>query len=212
MRGAFTGSQGEIAMSKELNGTSRSLLKLSVLAAGVGLLIASGAGKAAAEASCPQWSTPVCRHWNLGPPPSCTEWACAADKKSDPPKVEGVTTIAPGNPQPNPTRFPVTITEPVKVGVGGATPVGPVGPRPPIVKPPVVTIGGINGGAGTTTTTTYAKRHFNTVVHHNAAVNLKGTFAGPIVRQLGYRQPAASHFNANAMAMHVGGGGGHGRH
>ncbi len=206
-------------MSKELNATSRSLLKLSVLAAGVGLLIAGGAGKAAAEASCPQWSTPVCRHWNMGPPPSCTEWACAADKKSDPPKVEGVTTIAPGNPQPNPTRPPVTITEPVKVGVGGATPVGPVFPRPPIVKPPVATIGGINGGTGTTTTTIYAQRHLTTVVvHHNAPVSVKPTFARSLAHQVSYHQPAISHFNGNAMAMNIGGGGGggggggHGRH
>jgi hypothetical protein len=72
-----------------------SLRKFTVLAAGLGLLTVGGIGVALAVdnaggggADCPQWTTPVCRHWNLGPPPSCSEWACAADKKSDPPKAQ----------------------------------------------------------------------------------------------------------------------------
>ena len=73
-------------MSIELAGATCSLRKLTVLAAGLGLLIVAGISKSSAEANCPQWTTPVCRAWNLGPPPTCRQWACAADKKSDPPK------------------------------------------------------------------------------------------------------------------------------
>jgi hypothetical protein len=30
---------------------------------------------------------PVCLHWSLGPPATCTEWGCAATKRTDPPKT-----------------------------------------------------------------------------------------------------------------------------
>ena len=79
-------------MSIELRKAPFSLRKLTVLAAGLGLLIAAGMGGSSAEpttsgggADCPQWTSPVCRAWSLGPPPKCTEYACVADKKSDPP-------------------------------------------------------------------------------------------------------------------------------
>ncbi len=197
-------------MSKELNTTSRSILKLTLVAAGFGMLVAASAQKASAEANCPQWSTPVCQHWNLGPPPSCTAWACAADKKSDPPKVEGVNTVGTGNPQPNPGVPPRRIIDPIKIGTAPVTPGGPGGVTPPIVvKPPVVTTGGINGGTGTTATTIYAQRNnFKPVVHHTTSVNVKATFARPILRDMAYRQPAFARSSANAMAMHMGGGGG----
>lgn len=193
-------------MSKELNGASRSILKLTMLTAGIGLVIAAGHGKAFAEASCPQWSTPVCRHWNLGPPPSCTEWACAADKKSDPPKTEGLNTVNTGNPQPNPTLPPRRIIDPITVG--GATPVGPGGVHPPIVKPPVVTTGGVNAGTGTTTTTIYAKRNFKpVVVQHHATLNVKTTFSRSSYNMVSHQPTITS---GNTMVMHSFGGGGHG--
>jgi hypothetical protein len=83
-----------------------SLRKLTVLAAGLGLLIVAGIGGASAEpptssggADCPQWTSPVCRAWSLGPPPKCTDYACVADKASDPPKraaIRGVLSANPG--------------------------------------------------------------------------------------------------------------------
>ena len=95
-----------------------SLRKLTVLVAGLGLLIVAGIGESSSEpttagggADCPQWTSPVCRAWSLGPPPKCTEYACVADKKSDPPKaaanrgllsrpglLEGDATLSPGRP------------------------------------------------------------------------------------------------------------------
>ncbi len=108
---------------------SSSLRKLTVLAAGLGVLIVGGVSSASAEANCPGWSTPVCRAWNMGPPPSCREWACAADKKSDPPKTATMGSAYPG------------------------------GVRHPIVRPPVVTTGGVYSGTGTTTTI-YATHSF----------------------------------------------------
>lgn len=75
--------------------------KLAVLAAGLGLLTVAGISNSFATANCPQWTTPVCRAWNLGPPPTCREWACAADKKSDPPKLQ----IGSTNPPKPPSRF-----------------------------------------------------------------------------------------------------------
>ena len=34
----------------------------------------------------------MCQHWKLGPPASCTEWACGATKGTDPPKsIKGTT-------------------------------------------------------------------------------------------------------------------------
>jgi hypothetical protein len=86
------------------------VLALALVAAPVAAAFATSA---LAEANCPQWSTPVCRHWNLGPPPSCTEWACAADKQSDPPKKVALATTTP-------VRYPIA--------------------RPPIVRPGPVSI------------------------------------------------------------------------
>jgi hypothetical protein len=81
-------------MSIELGRTPYSLRKLTVLAAGLGLLMVAGINGSSAEAptssggaDCPQWTSPVCRAWSLGPPPKCTDYACVADKKSDPPKA-----------------------------------------------------------------------------------------------------------------------------
>ena len=93
--------------------------KATMIVCGLGLLVVAAATKASAEVSCPQWSTPVCRHWNLGPPASCTEWACAADKQSDPPK-----TVALGgtNPVRHPVvRPPIVTTRPVNMGTGAGT-------------------------------------------------------------------------------------------
>ena len=93
------------------------LLALAVVAVPVAAAFATSAR---ADANCPQWSTPVCRHWNLGPPASCTEWACAADKQSDP-----VTTKAAAvgtNPVRHPiVRPPVVAPGPIKIGTGGTT-------------------------------------------------------------------------------------------
>jgi hypothetical protein len=105
--------------------------KATMMVCGLGLLVVAAATKASAEVSCPQWSTPVCTHWNLGPPASCTAWACAADKKSDPPK---------------------------QVALGGTNPEGHPIVRPPIVGPRPVSIG---TGTGTGTNTIYAKLGFS---------------------------------------------------
>jgi hypothetical protein len=84
-------------MSIKLGRSRYSLRKLAVLAAGLGLLFAAGIGGSSAEAptssggaDCPQWTSPVCRAWSLGPPPKCTDYACAADKPSDPPKRSAI--------------------------------------------------------------------------------------------------------------------------
>jgi hypothetical protein len=200
-------------MSKQLTGTSRSIRKFTLLAAGFGVLVVAGINKASAEASCPQWSTPVCRHWNMGPPPSCGEWACAADKKSDPPKTEGINTVGTGTSPTNPTRPPWTIIDPVKI-VGGASPVRPGGLRPPIVKPPVITTGGMNPGTGTTTTTIYAKHNHKPVIaRHAVTYKAKTNFIRSAGSDVSH-QGTVSHVNGTMMAMHssAGGGGGHGRH
>jgi hypothetical protein len=96
--------------------------------------VAAFATSASAEISCPQWSTPVCRHWSLGPPATCTEWACAATKQTDPPKKAAM----------DPTK--------------------PV--RPPIVRPPVVTIGPVGTGTSAGTATIYAKQSFSAIGGH----------------------------------------------
>ena len=72
-------------MSMELARAPYSPRKLTVLAAGLGLLIVAGISQSFAEgADCPAWTSPVCRARNLGPPPTCRTWGCAADKASDP--------------------------------------------------------------------------------------------------------------------------------
>jgi hypothetical protein len=87
------------------------LLALAVLAAPVAAAFATSA---LAEANCPGWTSPVCRAWNIGPPPSCREWACAADKKSDPP-----TKVALANPVRHPiVRPPIVTTAPVGMARG----------------------------------------------------------------------------------------------
>jgi hypothetical protein len=97
------------------------LRKAALIVFGLGLLGVAAATQASAEVNCPQWSTPVCRHWNLGPPASCTEWGCAADKASDPVKKLALAPPSPVRP-PFP-RPPVVTPGPVKVGTGTATPV-----------------------------------------------------------------------------------------
>jgi hypothetical protein len=97
----------------------RSLRNATMIACGLGALAVAAATQAAAEVSCPQWSTPVCRHWNLGPPASCTEWACAADRQSDPPKKAALATFNPVRPHPI-VRPPIT-TAPVNIGTGAGT-------------------------------------------------------------------------------------------
>jgi len=77
-------------MSIQFTGKSYSLRKVTVLTAGLGLLIVAGVSQSFAEANCPAWTTPVCRAWNLGPPPTCREWGCAADKASDPIKNQSL--------------------------------------------------------------------------------------------------------------------------
>jgi hypothetical protein len=99
----------------------RNLRKAAMLACGLGLLVVAAVTKASAEANCPQWSTPVCTHWNLGPPASCSAWACAADRQSDPPK---------------------------KIALAGTNQVGRPIVRPPIVGPRPVSMG---TGTGTAT-------------------------------------------------------------
>jgi hypothetical protein len=97
----------------------RNLRKATMILCGLGLLVVAGVTKASAEANCPQWSTPVCRHWSLGPPASCTEWACAADRQSDPPKKIALAT----DPVQHPiVRPPIVTVRPVKIGTGAGTP------------------------------------------------------------------------------------------
>jgi hypothetical protein len=112
----------------------RNVRKAAMIACGLGLLVVAAVTKASAEANCPQWSTPVCTHWNLGPPASCTAWACAADRRSDPPKriaLAGTNTA--GNPI---VRPPIVTTRPVSISKGTGT------------------------GAGAGTTTIYARQAF----------------------------------------------------
>jgi hypothetical protein len=99
---------------------ARNLRKATMLLGGLGALVVAAATQAAAEVSCPQWSTPVCRHWNLGPPASCTEWACAADKQSDPPRKAALGPINPVRPHPI-VRPPIVTTGPVNIGTGAGT-------------------------------------------------------------------------------------------
>jgi hypothetical protein len=114
-------------MSIELGRSPYSLRKLAVLAAGLGLLLVAGIGGSSAEAptssggaDCPQWTSPVCRAWSLGPPPRCTDYACVADKQSDPPKraaIRGVLSTGPGL---------------LEQGGGGFTPGGPAATGSPM--------------------------------------------------------------------------------
>jgi hypothetical protein len=94
----------------------RNVRKATMIACGLGLLVVAAVSKASAEANCPQWSTPVCSHWNLGPPASCTAWACAADRRSDPPKkiALSVSNTA-GHPI---VRSPIVTTRPISVSTG----------------------------------------------------------------------------------------------
>jgi hypothetical protein len=94
----------------------RNARKATMMVCGLGLLVVAAVSKASAEVSCPQWSTPVCSHWNLGPPASCTAWACAADKRSDPPRklaLSGINTA--GHPI---VRPPMVGPRPVSIGTG----------------------------------------------------------------------------------------------
>ncbi len=178
--------------------TSCSLRKLTMLAAGCGLLIAAGISRAGAvEANCPQWTTPKCTAWNMGPPPSCAGYECVADKQSDPPKATSIGPIAPGG--SGGVRFP--IVRPPVVTVGG---INPVGVGHPIVRPPVVTVGGINSGTGGTTTTIYARRNVTRIT--------KTYNTRPIVHDFAVHQPTVYRASEQAVAMHSFGGGGHGRH
>jgi hypothetical protein len=127
----------ETTMTTNQTLAGRNVRKATMMVCGLGLLVVAAATKASAEISCPQWSSPVCTHWNLGPPASCAAWACAADKQTDPPK---------------------------KVSLGGTNPVGRPIARPPIVAPRPVSRGpgtGAGTGAGAGTTTIYAKQAFS---------------------------------------------------
>jgi hypothetical protein len=126
----------ETTMTTNQTLAGRNLRNATMMVCGLGLLVVAAATKASAEVSCPQWSTPVCTHWNLGPPASCSAWGCAADKQSDPPK---------------------------KVSLVGTNPVQHPIVRPPIVAPRPVSIGtgaGTGTGTGAGTTTIYAKQAF----------------------------------------------------
>jgi hypothetical protein len=109
----------ETTMTTNQTLAARNARKAAMIVCGLGLLVVAGVTKASAEISCPQWSTPVCSHWNLGPPASCTAWACAADKQSDPPKK-----LALGGTDPlrHPiVRPPLVTPRPVNIGTGTPT-------------------------------------------------------------------------------------------
>jgi hypothetical protein len=111
----------ETTMTTNQTLSGRNLRKATMLACGLGLLVVAAVTKASAEANCPQWSTPVCTHWNLGPPASCSAWACAADRRSDPPKKLA---LAGTNQVGNPTvGRPIVGPRPVSIstGTGAAT-------------------------------------------------------------------------------------------
>jgi hypothetical protein len=90
----------EITMTTNQSLVAGNIRKATMIVCGLGLLVVASATKASAETNCPQWSTPVCTHWNLGPPASCTAWGCAADRQSDPPKKVALDAT-------NPVRRPI---------------------------------------------------------------------------------------------------------
>lgn len=73
------------------------MIRLRLVFAATGALagLVSLAAPASATASCPAWTTPVCRQYSctgpiIGGTCSCVRWECVADKKSDPPKRQSV--------------------------------------------------------------------------------------------------------------------------
>jgi hypothetical protein len=90
----------ETTMTTNQSLVAGNVRKATMIVCGLGLLLVANATKASAEANCPQWSTPVCTHWSLGPPASCTAWGCAADRQSDPPKKVALDAT-------NPMRHPI---------------------------------------------------------------------------------------------------------
>lgn len=83
-------------------------LKLGLVTGSLVISLASfvyAADNGGGGGSCPQWTSVRCTHWNLGPPPVCTQTECVADKKSDPPKsVLGTTNDGKKH------NFPVLVT------------------------------------------------------------------------------------------------------
>jgi hypothetical protein len=109
----------ETTMTTNQIPAGRNVRKAAMIVCGLCLLVVAGLTKASAEIRCPQWSTPVCSHWNLGPPASCTAWACAADKRSDPPKEVALGGTGPAR---HPiVRPPIVTPRPVNIGTGTGT-------------------------------------------------------------------------------------------